>query len=124
MTEENLKKLIDQLFSKGMSFSSYPYRIIWLVSEEVKNYPAQVLITVSSKAMKRAVDRNKVKRQIREIYRYQKLKLYDYLNGKKHHALIGIIYSGSELLSFEEAQEKIILLMSRLLKDIKKQLER
>ena len=106
-----------------LSFFSYPFRVVWLISEETHPYPAQVLITVSSKNMKRAVDRNRVKRQIREVYRYEKQKIYEQLTEKRQHALIGIIYTSNEMLSFEELQEKINLAMLRLLKDIKKQLE-
>lgn len=122
--EERLKKRkqIDLLFTSGLSFYSYPFKVFWTLTDSEQPYPVQVLIGVSRRAMKKAVDRNRVKRQIRELYRHQKITLYDYLAEKKKFALIGIIYTGNSKLTFEEAREKINQLMERLLKEFKKQL--
>lgn len=118
------KKLIDQLFANGMSFYSHPFKVIWLVTEVEQPSPAQVLISVSRRMMKRAVDRNRVKRQIRELYRHEKAMVYQYLEEKHKYALIGIIFAGNELLPFPNAQEKINQLMVRLLKEMKRHSER
>jgi ribonuclease P protein component len=118
------KKLIDQLFANGMSFYSHPFKIIWLITETGQPSAAQVLISVSRRVMKRAVDRNRVKRQVRELYRHQKSMIYEYLAEKQRSALIGIIYTGSELLPFPVAKEKINQVMVRLLKEFRKQIER
>ena len=66
--EEHLcrKKLIEELFGKqGSSFGVYPLRIVWLKSEAPSAAPPQVLISVSKRTFKRAVDRNRLKRLIR-----------------------------------------------------------
>jgi ribonuclease P protein component len=120
----NRKKLIEQLFARGSSFFIYPYKVIWLLMDAEHPYPAQVLISVSKRAMKRAVARNSVKRQIRELYRHKKHEIYAILSEKGRHALIGIIYTGSEKLPFELAEQKINQVMARLLKEMRKQLER
>jgi len=59
------KKLIDQLFAKGLSFYHYPYKVVWLFSPNEQPLPAQMMVSVSRRMMKRAVDRNRVKRQVR-----------------------------------------------------------
>lgn len=68
----NKKKLIEALFEKGASFSVYPLKVIFTVQPVDITPLHQVLITVPSKNFKRAVDRNTVKRRIREGYRLNK----------------------------------------------------
>ncbi len=64
------RKLIEQLFSKGssQSMSAFPLRIVYMQKER-DGEPLQVLVSVSKRHFKHAVDRNRVKRQIREAYR-------------------------------------------------------
>ena len=69
------RKLIEQLFSKGSSFSisAFPLRIVVLETARMaEDIPVQVLISVSKRHFKHAVDRNRVKRQVREAYRRHK----------------------------------------------------
>ena len=69
------KKLIEQLFSKGSSFSVsvFPLRIVVMETARVADdVPVQVLVSVSKRHFKHAVDRNRVKRQVREAYRHHK----------------------------------------------------
>jgi len=67
------RKLIEQLFSKGssQSMSAFPLRIVYMQKER-DGEPLQVLVSVSKRHFKHAVDRNRVKRQIREAYRLHK----------------------------------------------------
>lgn len=69
------QKLIEQLFSKGSSFSVsvFPLRIVVMETARIANdVPVQVLVSVSKRHFKHAVDRNRVKRQVREAYRHHK----------------------------------------------------
>ena len=69
--EERLcnKRLIDGLYHNGSSFLCYPFKATWCLSDLPAPFPAQVLFAVSKKRFKRAVDRNRVKRLMREAYR-------------------------------------------------------
>lgn len=74
------KKLIDQLFSGNDSHSkvAFPLRIVYLERERPEGDPAaQVLMSVSKRHFKHAVDRNRVKRQLREAYRLNKQLIVD-----------------------------------------------
>ena len=73
--EERLsrKKVIEELFKKGSSLSFFPLRVIFLAQPGAANH--QVLITAPSKNFKRAVDRNTLKRRIREGFRLNKTLL-------------------------------------------------
>jgi ribonuclease P protein component len=114
------KKQIERLFAAGNSFYIYPFKVFWLVSERDQPCPAQVLINVSRKSMKKAVHRNRIKRLIREVYRHQKVGLYEFLNENQKHILLGIIYTGHDIMSYDQIKEKINRVMMRLLQDIKK----
>jgi len=115
--EEHLcrKKLIDELFGKqGSSFGVYPLRIIWLRSVVPTAAPPQVLISVSKRGFKRAVDRNRLKRLIREAYRCNKYLLTEQPGGHSV-AQLGIIFTGKEKSPLAVVEKKLILALHRLL---------
>ena len=100
-------KLIDKLFHNGSSFLVYPYRITWLSEKLDTGYPVQVMINAPKKKFKRAVDRNLLKRRIREIYRLQKsAHLYAFLNQHSATILLGINYIGNEIGDYTFMEKK------------------
>ena len=107
--EERLcnKRLIEQLFHKGSSFHLYPFRVTFLSSKEI-TVPAQVLIAVPKRRFKRAVDRNLLKRRIREVYRVNKQNLlYEFLNQQQVKVLFSIQYIGKEIHDFSFIELKL-----------------
>ena len=114
--EEHLcrKKLIEELFGKqGSSFGVYPLRIVWIKSEVPTAAPPQVLVSVSKRTFKRAVDRNRLKRLIREAYRLNKYRLTEQPNGHQV-ALLGIIFTGKEKSQLALVEKKLISAIHRL----------
>ena len=100
-------KLIDKLFHNGSSFLLYPFRIIWLQEALPSEKPVQVLISVPKKKFKRAVDRNLLKRRIREIYRLQKFEqLYPFLAEQSVTMILGINYIGNEIGEYAFMEKK------------------
>ena len=69
------QKLIDQLFggSGSRSLSAFPLRVVYM-KRDIPNAetPTQILVSVPKRHLHHAVDRNRVKRQLREAYRHQK----------------------------------------------------
>lgn len=100
--------LIEKLFSGGSkSLPAYPLRIVYMpiVGEE---YPvASFLISVPKKRFKRAVKRNRVKRQIREALRKHKTLLTDALKAKDKKAAIAFIWLDNSLHSSDEVEDKV-----------------
>src|ERR1700742_3332466 len=95
--EERLcnKRLIDGLFHNGSSFLCYPYRVQWAFTNEPQQWPAQVVLSVSKKRFKRAVDRNLIKRRMREAYRLHKQsQLYELLTSSEKQIVLSVGYIG------------------------------
>lgn len=113
--EERLcsKRLIALLFSKGSSFNVYPLRFVYYAPQDAPPGQPQVLISVSKRYFKRATDRNRLKRQIREAYRLNKHILYQ--NPEQAPQLLGILYIGKEKKSFDSIQKKLISGLERCL---------
>ena len=115
--DEKLKsrKAIEQLFSGGKSFSNFPFRVLWNFNE-TSTAPLQTGFAVSSKHFKKAVDRNRVKRLMREAYRLQKNELQEQLKEQQKHLAVFFIYVGNELPEYQFIVNKIGNVLSRLLK--------
>lgn len=116
------KKNVDRLFRTGSSFFVHPFKVYWLVTRDGIPYPAQTMIIVGKRSFKKAADRNRIRRQIREIYRLQKGELYAFLAKREQQCLIAMIYSTSQLMEFNEMSRKINLVFRRLINEIDIQL--
>lgn len=103
------KYLIDKLFEPGCSksFSAYPLRMIVRMVEEEDT---QLLISVPKRYFKHAVDRNRVKRQVREAYRNNK-QLLRLPEDKK--ALIAMIWLDSKHYPSSKVTAKVCNLLQR-----------
>ena len=109
------KILIDRLIETGKSFNLSPYRITWMPIAE-SSAPIKVVISIPKRSFKKAVDRNRLKRQTREIYRKQKQKVYDGLGEKK--ILVMIVYTAKTKIEFKELELKLKEALERLSKTV------
>ncbi len=114
--EDRLKsrKAIDFLFNKGKSFSNFPFRICWQVVEGEVGLKAG--FTASSKNFKKATDRNRIKRLIKEAYRLQKNNLQDALHLKNKSVHLFFIYTGKDVPTYEFIFEKTSNVLKRIIK--------
>ncbi|MBI5217944.1 MAG: ribonuclease P protein component [Bacteroidia bacterium] len=109
------KKIIEELFSRGRYHVVPPLKIVWIKTELHTESPIQIVISVSKRNFKKAVDRNYIKRLIREAYRKNKHILYDYLIENDTCIAIGLIYSERELADYFEIEKKLVLLLHKLI---------
>lgn len=111
-------KLTNRLFNGAGSHSmaAFPVRIVWMEKErEEHESPIQILVSVSKRHFKRAVKRNRVKRQLREAYRLSKQMLYDKLEQSPQRAvIIAFIWLSDEVSSTTEVIRCTETLMKRL----------
>lgn len=94
---------IEELFEKGSSFYFHPFKVIHLPHPDPDHFPTQVLFTVPKRQFGRAVDRNTIKRHLREAWRLNKAAL-EPARGKW---LIAYIYTAKTILPRETFQQKI-----------------
>jgi len=115
--EERLcsKRLIDLLFKDGSSFLLYPFRVSYLFVETEHKFPVQVVINVSKKRFKRAVDRNVIKRRTREVYRLQKqLQLYSSLTDSSKLLLLSVQFIGKQIYDYSFFEKKMTGVFKKL----------
>jgi len=91
------KILIEKLFKQGKSVSKFPVRLVYLYTDYDKDENFQVAFSVPKKKIKRAVDRNRIKRLMREAFRLQQHHLPD---DKK--IVLMWIYTGKELPDYQK----------------------
>jgi ribonuclease P protein component len=108
------RKAIDLLFSKGKSFSNFPFRICWQLAND--DIGVKAGFTASSKSFKHATDRNRIKRLIREAYRLQKNNLQEIVQSKGKALHIFFVYTGKEVPQYEVVFEKVGNVLKRMTK--------
>ena len=118
--EERLKSnlRIRELLGSGQVVSAYPLKIFWDINSSDQKFPASMAVSVPKKKFRRAVDRNLVKRRIREAYRQNKELIYLPLTERKMNISLVILFLSDEFLSFAELET----LLQSLLKNIAKKL--
>lgn len=110
------KVIIDHVFETGKAIVGSSFKLIWKRGDKFDEAPVKILISVPKRNFKKAVDRNKIKRRIREIYRKNK----SVITGKdsKGTYYLMLIYTGKNIIEYKEAEEKIIKLLERLIPEI------
>ena len=121
--EEKLcsQKIIGEIFLSGTSFLCYPLKVVWKYEVLHTSYPAEVVFSVPKRLFKRAHDRNLLKRQLREVYRYQKQELYQSLELNNRKIAVMIVYIAKEQLEFaliESAMAKVIAKLKKKLEPL------
>jgi len=111
------RKIIEQLFSEGRAVTAFPIRVQYKMVDQL-TVPLQAGFSVSSRNFKRAVDRNHIKRLMREAYRLQKLPLEQALQTKEQQLALFLIYTGKELPVYALVKEKVEVVLKKLLQTV------
>lgn len=105
------KTLIDTLFKEGKSVSAFPLRLVYMPSGQSDSILSKAGVSVSKRSFKRAVDRNRIKRLIREAYRLHKPEYLS--NILTPHAFM-ILYIGKEMPTLQELEKKMLVLFNKI----------
>jgi len=106
------------LFTTGLKFKVQPilvyYQLSSFTSSEMKVEFLQMGVTVGARYFKKAVDRNLIKRRIREAYRQNNQDLKQVLHKSNNRMDIFFVYTVSEKLSYDQIEEA----MKRILQNL------
>jgi len=107
---------MEVLFGKGKSFIAYPVKLVYTETPVDLIFPAQAMFVAPKRSFKRAHDRNKLKRRMREVYRLNKNTFYEDLKLKEKKFLLAFIYVGKKQEDYLVIERSILKLITGLLK--------
>ncbi len=116
-TERLKSKIIfDELIASGSSVKKYPFILVWKKLNVDQSYPIKIAFSVPKKRFPLAVERNEIKRKIREAYRLKKSGIYANLNN--NYAVL-LIYTPKEKIKRDLLNNKLTLIFERFIDDAK-----
>ncbi len=109
---------MELLFSKGRSFTAFPLKIFYLQPGEKLDFFIKAGVGVSGKTFKKAVERNHIKRLLREAYRTEKTALHQFLLERGMQLVIFILYIDKTPPVYKTIKEKMPFVFKRLMKEL------
>ncbi|NLI72020.1 MAG: ribonuclease P protein component [Bacteroidales bacterium] len=112
-------KTIERLYNQGSVFVSYPFRVVYfMVEDKTESVPVRAMVSVSKRKFKNAVDRNRIKRLMRETYRLNKSRLIEFIRENDLNVHLAFQYISDEIISFAEMNSKMEKALDKLIKII------
>lgn len=111
------RKIIGRLYTEGKSIKAFPLRMVYLQTDHTSNFPCQAAVSVPKRNFKKAVDRNRIKRLLRESYRLQKQIAYSEVD-KPYVYMIS--YLARDEWKYADIEHKMKKLLTLFTEEIKK----
>lgn len=110
------KKLINELFTgNGRSMTVFPLRVVFMKRTIVNDQPrAAMLVSVPKRYFKHAVDRNRVKRQVREAFRRNKSIITQNLTDDHEAVAMAFVWLTNEKFPSSEVENRMVRLLTRI----------
>ncbi len=109
------KKLIGKLYEEGNTIKVFPLRMVYVPANNTLKFPVQVGFSVPKRNFKKAVDRNRIKRLLREVYRKEKNTVYD---GVKEPYVFMISYIARDEWKYADLEHKMKKLLTLFLAEV------
>ena len=108
---------IDRLFSEGnRQISVFPVRLVWLLTDDIEGI--QVLISAPKRNFHHAVDRNRIKRQIREFYRTGSSSLKETVASKGKGLALAFLFNDNKLWESDKLDQRLSQALERLVETL------
>lgn len=114
------KKLFEEVFSQGKWIKSNDISVVYLNVEPKPGIPLQAAFSVPKRKFKKAVDRNRLKRLLREAYRTQKQELEEVLKTSNKALVIVFVFTFTQLIEYDRVQTNVSQVLQTLLKHVTK----
>jgi ribonuclease P protein component len=112
------RKLIDGVFKTGKVIKQYPFVVHFLEVDEKLEAPFQVTISAPKRNFRKAHDRNRIKRLMRETIRFNKMILEDKISKSQKNIIMFMVYTSKEEIPFTTLMKKNELLFEQIIKHI------
>ena len=111
---------LEHLFNKGKKIFEYPYKVFYDFNLGTPlDCELEMAISVPKKRIRKAHNRNRIKRLTREGYRTNKLKLIKELAQNKQRLSVFLIFVGTADVNLAQVEEKIIVILNRLQEELR-----
>lgn len=112
------QKLIDLVFKSGKIVKQYPFVVHFLEVEEELDAPFQITISAPKRNFRRAHDRNRIKRLMRESIRLNKMILENQISKNQKKLILFMVYTSKEEMPYTTLLKKNELLFDQIIKQI------
>jgi len=112
------QKTIERLFKEGKSIRLYPFVVHFKELELPENQPFQLVFSAPKRIFKRAHERNRIKRLLRETFRKKKLILEEWLSTDQKQLALFVIYTGKEELPLQKLMVKTEQLLEKITQEL------
>ena len=109
---------MQELFSKGKSLTVFPVKVFYMQPGKQQDNVVKAGVGTSKRNFKKAVDRNRIKRLLREIYRMEKIPLQEYLKSSSKQITIFFLYVDKSMPEYAELKTKMHLALHKLIKQL------
>lgn len=106
-------KIIESLIRSKKSIQNQPFRLIWDYYPLPSPVAVQIVFVVPKKNIRLAVNRNRIRRQMREVYRLNKPIIDEILVSNDKQVAMMLFFTGKKQMDFKDMESKIILILQR-----------
>ena len=114
------RKLMERVFKTGTRWNKFPFRVSFLIDKDSEDGTIKFGCSAPVRNFKKAVDRNRVKRLMKEAFRLEKHLLAEQLKQKNARLVVFVIYTSPGLPKFETIKTSMNELVLKLKDEIQK----